>query len=406
MGRGRVFLLAVAGIVAAAAIVVVLTRGDTPAAPLPSANPNPVASATPSPSMDELEGDRHIALTGRDAGECRAASPCATFAYTAARARPGETVTVHGGDYPEQEIRPTRGSRDRPVVFRAAPGAPVRLEFLTVYSRDVEIRDMVTDGWYVMPGARDVTIRDIETRGPMFITSARNVRVLGGSVGPGDSRDSQIKAENTAGGLVPEDILIDGVDFHDWTRHEDPAAHVECLQIGGARRLTIRNSTFRNCATQGLFIRSWGGTSVIEDVTIENNWFGSTAEGYYALRVAPSTGSVYGRISVRYNTSLQSLLIDEGAAHEVSWVGNVAPKRRDSCAQGQDYRHNVWDGDACSASDIDAPLSLVDPASMDLHLAPESIAIDAGDPADHPARDVDGEPRPQGAAPDAGADET
>ncbi len=38
-----------------------------------------------------------------------------------------------------------------------------------------------------------------------------------------------------------------------------------------------------------------------------------------------------------------------------------------------------------------------------MHLAPGSAAIDAGDPESYPARDRAGDPRPLGAAPDAGA---
>ena len=44
-------------------------------------------------------------------------------------------------------------------------------------------------------------------------------------------------------------------------------------------------------------------------------------------------------------------------------------------------------------------------AAGDLHLKPGSAAIDSGDPASYPARDIDGNARPGGAAPDAGADE-
>jgi hypothetical protein len=46
------------------------------------------------------------------------------------------------------------------------------------------------------------------------------------------------------------------------------------------------------------------------------------------------------------------------------------------------------------------------PGSFDLHLAPGSPALNHGDPGDYPARDLDGQSRPQGSGPDAGADET
>ena len=43
---------------------------------------------------------------------------------------------------------------------------------------------------------------------------------------------------------------------------------------------------------------------------------------------------------------------------------------------------------------------------MDFHLNAGAAAIDAGDPANSPATDIDGDARPAGSAPDAGADET
>jgi hypothetical protein len=63
----------------------------------------------------------------------------------------------------------------------------------------------------------------------------------------------------------------------------------------------------------------------------------------------------------------------------------------------------VWDGAACSLTDINAPSGFVDVATSDLHLLPGSAAIDAGDPLDFPAQDIDGRARPAGLLPDAGA---
>ena len=75
------------------------------------------------------------------------------------------------------------------------------------------------------------------------------------------------------------------------------------------------------------------------------------------------------------------------------------------CDPRYTWSHNVWDGAACGASDLNAPSGFVDVGSLNLHLAPGSAAIDRGDPADYPATDIDGDRRPIGPAPDAGADE-
>jgi hypothetical protein len=49
-------------------------------------------------------------------------------------------------------------------------------------------------------------------------------------------------------------------------------------------------------------------------------------------------------------------------------------------------------------------MGYVDEAGFDFHLAAGAAAVDHGDPLDHPATDIDGDPRVDG-LPDAGADE-
>jgi hypothetical protein len=396
-GAGVVLATLVLAIAALVVLVVLASSGEGGSRPAAEPPPAPAESTPP---------DRVVRPDGTDAGECRPDAPCRTLTFADGVARPGDVVEIGAGVYGAQELTAHHGTEgSAAVVYRPAADARVELEYVTVTGTGVELQDLATGGWSVTRPARAVTLRRIDARGAVFITSAHQVRVIGGSVGPGDSKDSQIKAEDTEGAPVPTDILIDGVDFHDWTRKVDPDAHVECLQVGGVRRLVIRNSRFRNCATHDVFLRSWGGSAVIDDVSIENNWFGASPEGFYAVRVSPTTGVVYDGIELRYNTALQSLLVDEGAARDVSFVGNVAPRGAHTCFADQTFRHNTWQGASCSDTDQDAALDLVDPDRLDLRLADGAAAIDAGDPSDFPARDRVGTPRPRGTAPDAGASE-
>jgi hypothetical protein len=313
-------------------------------------------------------------------------------------------VEVAGGNYPSQTVELDESkTSDSDVVFRPAPGAEVSVSGnLHVYGRHIEFRDMSVGRWQAQPGARDLMFKDMRA-GLIFVTSASDVSVIGGEVGPEDSADSQIRASNTSGAPVPSNILIDGVDFHDFTRVQDPSAHVECLQFGAGENVTIRNSRFRNCETQGLFIRSWGGTARIRNFLIENNFFDATTVGFYPLRVSTMQGVLYENIDIRYNSGLQPFLVDDGAATGVEWVGNLAPRPQSACYASQTFRHNVWNGADCSPTDQNAAPHFVDPQATDLHLLPSSPAIGAGDPNDYPATDIDGQPRDTN--PDAGADE-
>jgi hypothetical protein len=68
------------------------------------------------------------------------------------------------------------------------------------------------------------------------------------------------------------------------------------------------------------------------------------------------------------------------------------------------YRYNVLDGGTCNPTDRNAPSGFVD-ARSNLHLRRSAAAINRGDPKSYPKRDIEGQRRPKGRVPDAGADE-
>ena len=61
-------------------------------------------------------------------------------------------------------------------------------------------------------------------------------------------------------------------------------------------------------------------------------------------------------------------------------------------------------GGTCGATDKNAAPGFVDKNS-NLHLSAGSAARNAGDPGSFPGTDIDGQSRPLGGLPDAGADE-
>ena len=95
--------------------------------------------------------------------------------------------------------------------------------------------------------------------------------VIGGSVGPTVNNASQITNCYLCN-YSPQNILIDGVYFHDYTR-TDPAKHMECLHVYPAQGITIRNSRFYNCAIMNLFFANNGSGGSLRDITLLNNMF-------------------------------------------------------------------------------------------------------------------------------------
>ena len=89
------------------------------------------------------------------------------------------------------------------------------------------------------------------------------------------------------GSPAPLNVVFDNVDFHDVVQRSSDV-HNECVYAMAAG-LTIRNSTFRNCATMDLFVKrgDWWGQQPFGNITLENNVFGHSINGsgwhYYSL---------------------------------------------------------------------------------------------------------------------------
>jgi hypothetical protein len=186
--------------------------------------------------------------------------------------------------------------------------------------------------------------------------------------------------------------------------------------------MTVRRSSFFNCATMDLFFTYGDWWTPLPpaygDVTLENNVFGHTYKDdgswhYYSLAVGHTgpESQGWGTIAnwvVRNNSfELPAAIGDKTASGGSRWVGNLGDWE---CIPGMTFRHNV--GLKCHTTDkqvtpsgssalVPAAFGWLNPAGNDFHLGAASPAIDAADPADHPAADRDG--RARGSAPDAGA---
>ena len=191
----------------------------------------------------------------------------------------------------------------------------------------LELRDMaMPGGWQTDANAADVTMRNIDSR-HLFINSSQQVSVIGGRVGPTGpvNYHPQIAATTTT---PPRDILIDGVTFHDW-RVAAAGQHTECLQIGGGDRITVRNSRFINCeATGNMHITHYGDPSPrTRNVTIENNFFSTTINGYYAIQAYAVQNLTIRNNSATQGFTIQAFPGDTVAANNVRVIGNLAPER-------------------------------------------------------------------------------
>jgi hypothetical protein len=367
-----------------------------PPPPPPGPPPLPPASVFMTPS-------------GSDSSPCSQAQPCRSFNRAYRVAAPGAVVEVAGGSYPGQTISPDPAKTSpNDVVFRPAAGAAVTIAGeLDANGSHFELRNMTINQANFPSSADDVTFRSIVNHG-MWMQGAINISIIGGEIScPTCNFHSHLQ---NGGGRAPTNILFDGVDFHDW--HSQAGEHVECLQILGGDGITIRNSVFRSCgtanggqgATADLHLQAYG-TPAPKNILLENNFF------YPGGNMFPIQGEDFANFDLRYNSISGPILIYDVPSSPgtgMDFVGNVM--QASACTPQNNgvpinWRYNViFGGSKCGSTDKAAAAGFVN-ANSNLHLAAGSAALNAGDPTSYPGRDIDGQGRPAGGAPDAGADE-
>jgi hypothetical protein len=274
-------------------------------------------------------------------------------------------------------------------------------------------------------GTNDLTFQNLRVKGGVSFLchSCTNVQILGGVWGPDTylpchgswHPEVSPQYDGLLGGKLkrPRSILIDGARFQNFARCNS-SEHTECLQFEPADYVTIRNSVFTHCDTITLAFfdslaydsKSDAGYAVPDHIVIENNFIdhsydASGGETYNGLQFNGCTNCI-----IRNNSWLQNSHFPccGNVAVNIVVTGNVGPQASWDC--GGTFSYNVFEGGACGATDKNvADIGFVNRAAMDLHLNPGSPAINAVAPGNAPPTDIDGQARPLGGAPDAGADE-
>jgi chitodextrinase len=370
------------------------------------------ASTTATTSACASGAGVYMSPSGSDGNPCTASQPCLTVDRAYHVAAPGGTVELAAGTYSGGTVNPDASkTSSADVVFRPAAGASVTITgTLDVHAAHMEFRDMTVNEFNFPRQADDVTARNVVNHG-VWMQGASNISFIGGEITCGFCAYHSHIENGGSDSRPPTNILFEGVSFHDW--HSVSGEHTECLQILGGDNVTIRNSTFNNCgtgngglgATGDLFVGFIDGGSgpVTKNILLENNFFYPSGNPY-AIQM-----SDLQNLDLRYNSISGAIIMFDraGPGTGMDFVGNIM--RFNGCTAESNgvainWRYNVMQGGICGSTDRNAAAGFVD-ANSNLHLAAASAAINAGDPTSYPARDIDGQTRPAGAAPDAGADE-
>ncbi len=319
-------------------------------------------------------------------------------------------MRVRAGSYPGGTIPSLPNRRGPKVVFKPARGAHVTVKGeLTVRASYLELRAMTLKDLELPQDADHVTFRNVRNNG-FWMQGPSHITFLGGEVTCGVCPfHSLMDQSGSPNHKPPTWILFDRVRFYDW--HSQAGEHTECLQILSGDHVTIRNSVFRHCgtangglgATADLHI-SWIGTGpVTRNIRLENNFFYPSGNPF-AIQMDD-----LANLDLRYNSIAGPVIIFDraGPGTGMDFIGNVMTFS--GCtAEGSgvaiNWRHNVTSGGTCGATDLKAPSGFLS-RTRNLHLKADAAAVNRGDPASYPRRDIDGQQRPKGARPDAGADE-
>ncbi|NUR75099.1 MAG: hypothetical protein HOQ28_02280, partial [Thermoleophilia bacterium] len=391
--------------------------------------------------------------------------PCATFDKAFQIAQGGDVVEVAGGTYsagvglpaPEININPHVPPLSTAVTFQPASGQTVLLASdINIAASHFHMIGIKSVGTGDPSGGPDNTRRGLDVcdvacptvltdiyvqdfSGKSAFIRSSNVIIKGGEFGnynpcaddptrvPGVSSANQEDIFRIwAGGAIttPDNVVLDGVKIHDDDDHHtagacpgatngSAGAHVDCLQTQGGTNIVIKNTVMWNCATSNIQAQPFTGATM-SDWTVENNFFGNI--------LYPGNSLVLGKgvctnLRVRYNTFDGPSPNGSGCTSgSIVGVGNVFLADLTTFGSNLTQTYSVFSAGTtapvsgtnkqCNPSVV--ARSAAWPSGPNFHLlAGDTCAKGAGDPANFPSTDIDGDTRPSpgSTAPDAGADE-
>jgi len=292
----------------------------------------------------------------------------------------------------------------------------------------------------------------------MLVASVDTLTLQDMEIGPiccggGGSGDDGIEiGVNRPGAPSPSNIVLNRVHIHDLydSCSHMPAAvlsqygscsgtgygdgctscdHVDGIQVYGANGFLMQNSRIYGVnpgypVGQGLFMQEANGGK-FSNVTIVNSMFANTPNNTVSMS-GPGNGSWTGYLHVYYNTIQGNLRLYGSSGSQIfaagtpvvvagNIIGNLGSSNNNSCsiilANGTTYTptysHNLNQNQKCGSTDLlgSASFTSASLTSPDLHLSGSQTAVDNGETTYAPSTDFDGANRPNGPAPDIGADE-
>ena len=369
---------------------------------------------------------------------------CGSFQAAYAAARCGDTVGVQAGSYAAQSI--SSGSKScsstSQVVFTSVPGGScsdntaVSMPSFSISVAYVKLVCMSANpatttlciGVSGSSGQHTTIIWNTLDHVAMHcgFFDSDHLRVTNSSFGPDnicetgmeDLVDFRANTDNL------NDVVFDHDTFETVTAPPDfqcgVGKHVDSMQGYGMSNFTLSNSSFYGCPGQCIIFRPYAG-GIPGPFTFKNNFFNQAQDPGQAIDIGSDMQSdgdqCTGPILIENNTFENGAAVHGGCWNNPAVIFRSNIFTNSSCGFGGSnvsYTYNVfYSGRPCGTHAKHCTPRFVSPTTIltspgNFHLAPtDRCAKGAASqtPGTYPFVDTDRQPRPQGHAIDAGADE-